>query len=84
MGRAKVTASILIGSNNQVDKESKSISNSLHKNFGKREIGNIHAMGDFICFDIISVCCTPNIMELYPDVQLYVNGNAVNMAMLKP
>lgn len=80
----KITASVLITENSEKrEKESLSVTNLLHKNFGRREIGNIQNIGEFISFDVNVVTCVPMLIGYFPTLQIYVNGNGVNMAVFK-
>lgn len=80
----KFTASVLITeSSEKREKESLSITNILYKNFGKREISNIQSIDEFISFDVNRVECVPLLISFFPTLQIYVNGNGMNMAVLK-
>ena len=59
------------------------VTSTLSKNFGKREIGNIRSIDGFIYFDVKSVICVPMLLSFFKSLQLFVNGNSVEMSMLK-
>ena len=81
----KITASIVITNNEEKrEKVATSVANTLSKNFGKKEITGVNVLDEFVCFNIDSVSCIPLLLSFFPSsLQLYVNGNGVNMAMLK-
>ena len=79
MGKVKITASIEMSPK----EDGTEIINTLKKNFSNKEISNIHSFGEFICFDIVLITCVDLLHSFFSNLQLYVNGNSVNMAMLK-
>lgn len=79
MSKVKITALI------SVEKETaeEPISSILEKNFSNKEIGNISGGNGFVSLEVYNVLDIPTLMELFSTLQFYVNGNAVNMSMLK-
>ena len=82
-----ITASVQVDIEQQVAEKKKekyvSVTNTLSKDFGKREIGNIRNLDGFIYFDVKSAICIPLLMSSFKSLQLFVNGNSVEMSMLK-
>lgn len=82
-----ITASVQVDIEQQVSEKRKEkfipVTSTLSKEFGKREIGNIRNLDGFIYFDVKSVICVPMLMDVFKSLQLFVNGNSVQMDMLK-
>ena len=79
MSKVKITALISV----KKETTEEPISSILEKNFSNKEIGNISGRNGFVSLEVYNVLDIPTLMELFSALQLFVNGNPVNMSMLK-
>lgn len=79
MSKVKITALISV----KKEATEEPISSILEKNFSSKEIGNISGRNGFVSLEVYNVLDIPTLMELFSALQLFVNGNPVNMSMLK-
>lgn len=79
MSKVKITALISV----KKETTEEPISSILEKNFSSKEVGNISSRNDLVSLEVHNVLIVPTLMELFSALQFYVNGNPVNMSMLK-
>ena len=85
--KVAITASIQLDIERKMAEQKKekfvSVKETLSENFSKKEIDNIRMFNDFIYIDVKSVVCVPMLIAFFKSLQLFVNGNSVEMSMLK-
>lgn len=80
----KITASITLnGDDNSRESNISAVMRTISKNFGRNELTNIHNVDEFICFDVSHALAIPLLISLFSTLQFYVNGNCVDMSVLK-
>jgi len=79
MSKVKITALISV----KKETTEEPISSILEKNFSSKEIGNISGRNGYVSLEVYNVLILPTLMALFSALQFYVNGNPVNMSMLK-
>ena len=75
----KISAHIATNSANELSM----VHCQMRKSFGESELSNVHDVDDFVCFDINNINGIPLLLTLFPNIQLYVNNNAVDMRMIR-